>query len=431
MLRTFVVLLLVTVVPVWCQSQTCSLNVQPTPRDVSFPPETAASPSCAAAQMTTGLLKVRLRGGFVVELYCFQSKEYLLLVETTDGMSNFGMIGTITSFYCALRLDPQTLLVDVGDMTFARHSGVEFRQWGQFIKAPYAYAGDCRGGTVLSNINLRGTPFKVAESQMWFSGGQAVPDMENFAFARDGLDRQVFDIRGGGVAPDCGWTTPGRPTFLANRTKVMPVGNDAACLLQWQLQLKVRIAGAPLPPPAADCPMPDGWIGTPSGCSSNRVSDRPSADLCPRIVTVQTSIPLTTLSPETVPVTPETMPVTAALSTSQSTTSTIVSVVATVGTASGVEPNTVAIAVGASLGATVVALAVALVVVLKCRTRTAANLSEAPSQSAELRVASNNNVYGSGNISAIPQNNNSNNSISSSNYGVGNLPDNHEFNSFR
>jgi hypothetical protein len=299
MLFAHVVVVLLVPCVVWCQSQTCSLNVQPTPRDVSFPPETAASPSCAAAQMTTGLLKVRLRGGFVVELYCFQSKEYLLLVETTDGMSNFGTIGTITSFYCALRLDPQTLLVDVGDMTFARHSGVEFRQWGQFIKAPYAYAGDCRGGTVLSNINLRGTPFKVAESQMWFSGGRAVPDMENFAFARDGLDRQVFDIRGGGVAPECGWMTPGRPTFLANRTKVMPVGNDAACLLQWQLQLKVRIAGAPLPPPAADCPMPDGWIGTPSGCSSNRVSERPSADLCPRIVTVQTPAPPTTRPPTT------------------------------------------------------------------------------------------------------------------------------------
>jgi hypothetical protein len=380
--------------------------------------------------MTTGLIKVRLRGGFVVELYCFQSKEYLLLVETTDGMNNFATIGTITSFYCALRLDPQTLLVDVGDMTFASHSGTEFRQWGSFIKAPFAFAGDCRNGTVVSNINLRGTPFKVAESQMWFSGGNTVPNNENFALARDGAERQVFDIRGGGVAPDCGWMTPGRATFLANRTTVMPLGNDAACLLQWQLQLKVRITGAPLPPPVADCPMPNGWIGTPSGCGSNRVSERPSADQCPRVATVQTSMPSTTRPPTTTPVA-------TTLSTSQSTTitsaSTIVqaSVVATVGTASEPGPNTdTVIAVGASLGAVVVILAVALgVVAFKCRsrTRTAAKSSEAPSQSRD------NNEYGSGNIYAIPQDNNNNvnvSSISSSNtYASGNLDN--EFKSFR
>src|SRR4051812_27766841 len=131
-----------------------------------------ASASCAAAPLDTGLLKIRVRGGFIVELYCANFKEFLLLPRSFDDSTvNFAQTQTVRTHYCAVRLDPATLLVDVGDLSFAKNEGTT-STWGMYGTAAYGAAAECRGGQIAhANIDLRGTPFAVADGMSWVQGG--------------------------------------------------------------------------------------------------------------------------------------------------------------------------------------------------------------------------------------------------------------------
>lgn len=105
------------------------------PRSTAFPSGTIGRASCVGA---TGVQNITVRGGYVVELLCRNNVEYLVLPNVQS--SNFATVQNLQtcvvaellilegfplfshhprSHYCALRLDPNTLLIDVGDVTFA------------------------------------------------------------------------------------------------------------------------------------------------------------------------------------------------------------------------------------------------------------------------------------------------------------------------
>jgi hypothetical protein len=121
-------------------------------RDTPFtspPPNTAfIATSCQSAQVRFGVLRVRVRGGAIVEVLCHHAKEYIVLpAQSAD--SNFATIESRTTRFCAVRFDPPSLLVDLADFSFAASEGAEVTWSGQtlpFSHVPFAVAGDCRTG---------------------------------------------------------------------------------------------------------------------------------------------------------------------------------------------------------------------------------------------------------------------------------------------
>jgi hypothetical protein len=98
-------------------------------------------------------------------------KEYLTL-QRTGVSSNFSAVpacgswsyGTsVRTSFTKIRIDPTTLLVDIGDLTFATSTGEINLGSGQYIReVPYAVAADCNCNYWgLTNIDLRDTPFEV------------------------------------------------------------------------------------------------------------------------------------------------------------------------------------------------------------------------------------------------------------------------------
>lgn len=234
-----------------------TLCIPPAPtielRDVPYTPPapntTFIPTSCESAQVFFGLLRVQVRGGSIVDVLCHDRKEYLVLpTQTAD--ANFACIdSSFTTRFCAVRFDPRSLLVDVGDFTFAESEGNSIAWAGQsgqsvsepFTHVPYGVAGDCRTGHSPANIDLRGTPFAVADSMAWFAGNTTNAQVTR-ATERPGTNGQVVDITAG----DCGWIAPGALNTLP--------GGAAMCnLYQWQLQLKIAKASPPNPP-ACDVP---------------------------------------------------------------------------------------------------------------------------------------------------------------------------------
>ena len=74
----------------------------------------------------------------------------------------------VVTFLCssashsAVRFDPATLLVDISDYTYS--ATLEGESWANFKRVPYGVSADCSvGGFSYATIDLRGTPFKVAE----------------------------------------------------------------------------------------------------------------------------------------------------------------------------------------------------------------------------------------------------------------------------
>lgn len=115
-----------------------------------------------------------------------------------------------------MRFHPDTLVVDIDDLTFATSTGSLVHGSSTITSVPYAVALDCRGGgsrTGLANVDLSGTPFAVADT--FFTNGfipggtvlfgsQTVQLNTNLAEA-DVSGFQVVDLRGGGF---CGGTGP-------------------------------------------------------------------------------------------------------------------------------------------------------------------------------------------------------------------------------
>jgi hypothetical protein len=110
--------------------------------------------------------------------------------------------------YTHLRVDPLTLLVDTGEQTFASSSGtlshsdteVTSMGYATAMACPYVYDTPYDKGH--ANLNLVGTPFKIAPDQFTNAGAGDSPAGSDTISADD----QIYDITGGGC---CGWRSTG------------------------------------------------------------------------------------------------------------------------------------------------------------------------------------------------------------------------------
>jgi GON domain len=103
--------------------------------------------------------------------------------------------------FTKLRIDPSTLTVDIGDLTFARSTGSLTHGGSPVTSMPYGTAMSCtspQSADGAGNIDLRGTPFQLDNTF-------AVGGFEATGSATVGRHRQVVNLTGGGY---CGWITP-------------------------------------------------------------------------------------------------------------------------------------------------------------------------------------------------------------------------------
>ena len=103
--------------------------------------------------------------------YTSNPKEYLSLVNTGGdfnfsewGSLNHGNAALLRTSFTKVRIDPSSLLVDIGDLTYATTTGTTWG-WGAGVTSmAFGVAGDCTSGyqmTGLANIDLTGTLFAV------------------------------------------------------------------------------------------------------------------------------------------------------------------------------------------------------------------------------------------------------------------------------
>lgn len=243
--------------------------------------------------MRFGVLRVRVRGGAIVDVLCHHAKEYIVLpAQSAD--SNFAAIESRTTRFCAVRFDPPTLLVDLADFSFAATEGANVTWSGQsspFTHVPFGVAGDCRTGGARSaaNVDLRGTPFAVADAMVWVPAPNTTNLQITGATVRAGFNGQVVDITAGGL---CGWIAPGHVYDL-------PGGAAICSAYQWQLQLKIAAPPpTPSPPPLPACDVPPRNTETPFQCS-NRDRTLPPPPLCPTPPTPPSSLPFPGLTAAT------------------------------------------------------------------------------------------------------------------------------------
>lgn len=151
--------------------------------------------------------------------------EYLTLMNRGDER-NFSQYtaggarpGTnVRTVYSRVRVDPVSMRVHLGDQTFTTSTGRITSREGVITSMPYGVAADCVGGTSragIANVDLRGTPFALAEGTFVVGGFMA-----NGGASVSGGGR-VADLRGGGY---CGWIAP-------RDTPYNPVNNVGAFLL--------------------------------------------------------------------------------------------------------------------------------------------------------------------------------------------------------
>lgn len=112
---------------------------------------------------------------------------------------------TVKTSYIRLRINPATLVVQIGDQRYATSSGsLSHSGAGPVTAMPYGVAMSCGTATGRANIDLRGTSFAVADT---FGGGGSFFDtLTNTSIDPD---KQYIDLIGGGL---CGWnSTSGAP----------------------------------------------------------------------------------------------------------------------------------------------------------------------------------------------------------------------------
>jgi hypothetical protein len=221
---------------------------------------------------------IRVRGGNVVQLFCANYREYLILPNSV-GFANYGQLQTIFTFFCAIRLDPLTLFVDIGDLTFSSTEGA-VAAWNSLDRVAFGFAGDCTVvGVARAGIDLRSTPFAIDESARWMNGGYLPTG--NWSVH---TGRQVASIFGGG---NCGWSTPGMDSG---------VGNTCADY-QWAIPLRIAndIEGLNL----AACQIPPKSSQT-TRCFASRVNPLPPITGCPVEVKATPDPPATQTTETTV-----------------------------------------------------------------------------------------------------------------------------------
>lgn len=160
---------------------------------------------------------------------CVGGREYLSLprIQPGENYSRYTAGGfspgtDVTTRYTAIRLDPQSLLVDVSDQTFATSSGSLSHSGGLLVASmPYGVAMDCVDklkATGNANIDLRDTAFAIGPNAFVPGGLQAVSK------ATVSPDGKMAALVGGGV---CGWVAAG--TYSGN-----PINNAGGFQLPLQ-----------------------------------------------------------------------------------------------------------------------------------------------------------------------------------------------------
>jgi hypothetical protein len=122
----------------------------------------------------------------------------------------WGGTNVLTQF-SRIRINPSTLVVDRGDLRFATSSGQINTGSGTIETLSFAGAYTCKHaytGLASANIDLRGTPFRVADSVVIVPRGYAAAGGATFA-----ENRQVVYLTGGG---ECGSTQPTTALTLSN-----------------------------------------------------------------------------------------------------------------------------------------------------------------------------------------------------------------------
>ena len=188
------------------------------------------APDCAAIQAANPAAPdgdyIISPGGNLFQVYCHDMagnpREYLTLVNTGGGYnySSHGDVGgwpivRVTTHYTRVRIDPATLLVNIGDQTFATSTGNDCCYGNTPVTSmPYATAGSCAGwfGELgFGNVDLNGTPFimdDVFTVAGWYATGSANSGRvflfagQSQAFAVQG---PVVNLSGGG---GCGSVGP-------------------------------------------------------------------------------------------------------------------------------------------------------------------------------------------------------------------------------
>ncbi len=148
----------------------------------------------------------------IFTVYCYDMsgtpREYITLAQTgananysqyTAGGASPGT--NVRTMFTRLRIDPATLTVDIGDLTFATSTGSLNHGGTAVTSMPYGAAMSCvapGNAAGVGNINLEGTPFQVGAT---FAVGGFIPA----GAAVLSPDNQQVNLTGGGY---CGWITP-------------------------------------------------------------------------------------------------------------------------------------------------------------------------------------------------------------------------------
>ena len=113
---------------------------------------------------------------------------------------------TVKTSYIRLRIDPATLVVQIGDQRFATSSGsLSHSGAGPVTSMPYGVAMSCSYTGGRANIDLRGTSFAVADT--FAAGGNPNTFLINTSIDPE---KQFVDLLGGGV---CGWNAVNGASF--------------------------------------------------------------------------------------------------------------------------------------------------------------------------------------------------------------------------
>ena len=189
--------------------------------------------------------------GAQFQIYCrgmatSSPTDYLTLVNTASG-ANFSQYtaggatpGTnVVTSYTRVRLNPSTLMVNIGDQTYSSSTGTLSGPGGVTVTSmPFATAMACIGGgnaAGLANIDLTGTPFAVNDTFLVQGSGPA----GGAAFSPG---KQVVNVSGGGY---CGWA--------------VAEGGYNPINAYGGFQLQLAYIGAPYQPSAVGTPALSGW----------------------------------------------------------------------------------------------------------------------------------------------------------------------------
>jgi GON domain len=160
--------------------------------------------------------------GNLFTVYCdgMSSKtptEYINLVKTGYG-ANFSQYtaggaspgSSVRTSFAKLRVNPATLTVDIGDLTFARSTGRLMHSGSVKVTSmPYGVAMSCsapHAANGIGNIDLRYTPFQVNSS--FTVGGSNANGSATVT-----QNKQLVALSGGGY---CGWIAPSHSPQLYN-----------------------------------------------------------------------------------------------------------------------------------------------------------------------------------------------------------------------